>query len=62
MFEIAELGLKLDKAAFEREEPTLRTELLRLQRAIAQANIPVVILIHGLDGSGRGTVDRKSVV
>ena len=56
MFEIAELGLKLDKAAFEREEPTLRTELLRLQGAIAQANIPVVILIHGLDGSGRGTV------
>ena len=56
MFEIAELGLKLKKVEFAREEPSLRTELLRLQREIARASVPVVILIHGIDGSGRGDV------
>ena len=56
MFEIAELGSKLSKADFDREEPTLRTELLRLQRGITQAKVPVLILIHGLDGAGRGDV------
>ncbi len=56
MFETAELGLKVDKEEFEQEEPGLRTQLLRLQREIARTKTPVLILIHGVDGSGRGAV------
>jgi polyphosphate:AMP phosphotransferase len=56
MFETAELGRELDKQAYESQVPALRTELLRLQRAVAAAARPVYLLIHGVDGSGRGDV------
>jgi polyphosphate:AMP phosphotransferase len=56
VFETAELGSKLSKAEFAQQEPALRTELLRLQREITKAKVPVLILIHGLDGAGRGDV------
>ncbi|MBN1607745.1 MAG: polyphosphate:AMP phosphotransferase [Polyangiaceae bacterium] len=56
MFETAELGRELDKQAYESQVAALRTELLRLQRAVATAARPVYLLIHGVDGSGRGDV------
>jgi AMP-polyphosphate phosphotransferase len=56
MFETAELGRELDKQAYEAQVPELRTELLRLQREVQAAARPVYLLIHGVDGSGRGDV------
>lgn len=55
MFESAELGHKIDKATYEIEVPKLREALLEAQMDLArQARFPVIILIGGLDGAGRG--------
>ncbi len=56
MFETAELDLKLSKSEFARQEPETRTELLQLQRDLNRLRIPAIVLIHGMDGSGRGDV------
>lgn len=55
MFESAELGHKIDKATYEAEVPKLREALLDAQMELAkQAKFPVIILIGGVDGAGRG--------
>ena len=55
MFESAELGHKIDKATYETEVPKLREALLDAQFELAQkAKFPVIILIGGVDGAGRG--------
>lgn len=55
MFESAELGQRIDKETFEREEPRLREALLNAQYDLSQANrFPVVIVIGGVDGAGKG--------
>jgi polyphosphate:AMP phosphotransferase len=55
MFESAELGHKIDKRTYAREEPRLRAALLDAQFELAQAGkSPVLILIGGVDGAGKG--------
>ncbi len=55
MFESAELGHKIDKATYEKEVPKLREALLMAQIDLAKVSkFPVIILIGGLDGAGRG--------
>ncbi len=55
MFESAELGHKIDKATFKKEVPKLRADLLDVQYdLIEKREFPVVILISGVDGSGKG--------
>jgi polyphosphate:AMP phosphotransferase len=55
MFESAELGHKIDKATYDMEEPKLRVALLEAQIHLAKSSkFPVIILIGGLDGAGRG--------
>lgn len=55
MFESAELGHKIDKAVYDKEVPMLREALLEAQLDLAKtAKFPVVILIGGVDGAGRG--------
>jgi len=55
MFESAELGHKIDKESFKQEVPKLRAELLDVQYDVLQKKeFPVVILISGVDGSGKG--------
>ena len=55
MFESAELGHKIDKATFKKEVPKLRAELLDVQYdLIEKREFPVVILVSGVDGSGKG--------
>ncbi|MDH4234702.1 MAG: polyphosphate:AMP phosphotransferase, partial [Gallionella sp.] len=55
MFESAELGHKIDKATYDAEVPRLREALLEAQLALAKlAKFPVIILIGGVDGAGRG--------
>jgi polyphosphate:AMP phosphotransferase len=55
MFESAELGHKIDKATYEAEVPKLREALLDAQMELAkQSKFPVIILIGGVDGAGRG--------
>ena len=55
MFESAELGHKIDKETFKQEVPKLRAALLDVQDDLLQKKeFPVVILISGVDGSGKG--------
>ncbi|MFZ5502685.1 MAG: polyphosphate:AMP phosphotransferase [Pseudomonadota bacterium] len=55
MFESAELGHKIDKATYDKEVPVLREALLDAQFELAQqAKFPVIILIGGVDGAGKG--------
>src|SRR5450759_1734277 len=55
MFESAELGHKIDKRTYDREEPGLRAALLDAQFEVAQAGkFPVLMLIGGVDGAGKG--------
>lgn len=56
MFEVAELGHKLKKKEYEEQIPELRTNLLLLQEALRKANFPVLVLVSGVDGAGKGEV------
>jgi polyphosphate:AMP phosphotransferase len=55
MFESAELGHKIDKETYKKEVPLLREALLDAQLELLQAaRFPVIILISGVDGAGKG--------
>lgn len=54
MFEVAELGHKLSKQEYEERVPQLRTQLLEVQEALKAADFPVIVLVSGVDGAGKG--------
>lgn len=55
MFESAQIGHKLTKSAYHREEPKLRAALLEAQyELLAKAEFPVIVVIGGVDGAGKG--------
>jgi len=55
MFESAELGHSLDKATYDSELPRLREALLEAQyELVKQARFPVVLVIGGVEGAGKG--------
>ncbi len=55
MFESAELGHKIDKATFKKEVPALRAALQDAQYDLKEnGKIPVVVLVSGQDGAGKG--------
>lgn len=55
VFESAELGHAIDKATYEAELPKLRQALLEAQYRLLDAKrFPVVVLINGVDGAGKG--------
>ncbi|TCD21459.1 polyphosphate:AMP phosphotransferase [Pseudomonas sp. IC_126] len=55
MFESAEIGHTIDKVTYDAEEPALRQALLDAQyRLREQARFPLLILINGIEGAGKG--------
>ena len=55
MFESAELGHAINKATYKKEVPLLREALLAAQYdLLKKAEFPVLILISGVDGAGKG--------
>ncbi len=56
MFEACELGRTVSRKEYDAEEPELKTRLLELQRALTAQNIPVVIIVAGVEGAGKGEV------
>ena len=56
MFDVVEQGRQLSKAEYKQQEEHFRTELLKLQRDLADANIATLIMICGVEGSGKGDV------
>jgi len=59
MFETAELGREVSKADFEAQEPQLRSQMLSLQRRLRDMNVPVLIVISGVEGAGKGGVVNR---
>ena len=56
MFESAELGRSVTKKEFKEAEDELRTALLAAQWAIRAAEIPVIVIVSGVEGAGKGSV------
>src|SRR5512136_574932 len=56
MFETAELGRKVSREEYGKEEPKLRLALLQAQEKLKAAKFPVLVLISGADGAGKGEV------
>ncbi|KAA0251935.1 MAG: polyphosphate:AMP phosphotransferase [Acidobacteria bacterium] len=55
MFESAELGHSVDKKTWDKEVPKLREALLAAQYdVLTRKEFPVVVLVGGVDGAGRG--------
>ncbi len=54
MFEVAEVGNRISKAEFKEKVPALRIGLLQAQQALSKSDFPVLILISGVDGAGKG--------
>jgi AMP-polyphosphate phosphotransferase len=55
MFETAELGHRITKAVFDRAVPKLRSDLLDTQYRLKEdGTFPVIVLISGVRGAGKG--------
>ncbi|MES2480792.1 MAG: polyphosphate:AMP phosphotransferase [Pseudomonadota bacterium] len=55
MFESAEIGHSLSRKDYRQREPTLRKALLDAQyKLLASGRGPVIILVNGVDGAGKG--------
>ena len=55
MFESAEIGHKIDKDAYREAVPGLRAALLDAQFELKEhGKIPVIVLVSGQDGAGKG--------
>ncbi len=56
MFEAAELGRRVSKKKFQALEPELHTKLLEAQRSLSKAEVPVIVIVSGVEGAGKGDV------
>jgi polyphosphate:AMP phosphotransferase len=55
MFESAELGHTVDDAHYDKEVDKLRAELLDVQYQLLEKKaFPVIVLVNGVDGAGKG--------
>ena len=55
MFESAELGQRISKKDFRLQEPVLRQALLHAQYDLLNsAKVPVIVLVNGVHGAGKG--------
>jgi polyphosphate:AMP phosphotransferase len=55
MFESAELGHRITDRDYKRDEPKLREALLKAQyELLSKKSFPVIIVIGGVDGAGKG--------
>ena len=59
MFDTAKIGRSLSKAAYNAEVSDLRTQLLEAQIALREHNIPVYLIIAGIEAAGKGQVVNK---
>ena len=56
MFEAAELGRTVSKAVYNKKDPELRTALLDAQFKLRELPFPVIIIVSGVEGAGKGEV------
>lgn len=59
MFEAAELGQTIPKAEYDAELPKLRSALLEAHFALKDTKAPVIVIVSGADGAGKGEVVHR---
>ncbi len=59
MFEIAELGVSMDKAEFEGKSRELQTCLQKVQQQLRNSRKSVIIIVSGVEGAGKGGVVNR---
>ena len=59
MFETLELGRKVKKKDFESAEFRLRHQLLKAQFELVERPWPVIVIVSGVEGAGKGTVVHR---
>lgn len=59
MFEAAEVGARISNSQYEHELPEIRLGLIRAQYAIAKEAVPVIVIISGVDGAGKGELVHR---
>ena len=61
LFAAVETGERLERKEYKRREKRLRTRLLAAQRKARARDLPVLVIIAGVEGAGKGrVVDRLS--
>ena len=59
MFESIELGHKLTKGQYDAELPKLRSQLLQAHFDLRGRDFPVIVIISGADGAGKGAAVHR---
>ncbi len=59
MFTNLEVGKHLAKTEFEERELKLRSQLQQAQRRAIEHDVPIIIIVAGPEGAGKGTVVHK---
>jgi polyphosphate kinase 2 (PPK2 family) len=59
MFESTKVGRSVSKGDFKEQQELLRTELLSAQRDLKDSNVPVIVLISGVEAAGKGEVVNR---
>ena len=59
MFEAAELGRTISKEDYEAQLPKLRAGLVNAQFRLRSSQLPVIIIVTGADGAGKGDVVHR---
>jgi polyphosphate:AMP phosphotransferase len=59
MFESAQLPHALSREELDAQLPALRLELLEVQQQLARADFPVIIVIAGAEGAGKGDTANR---
>jgi len=59
VFEVAELGNKVDKATWKEASDALRLELLDLQQRTRGTSSPVLLVFAGVDGAGKSETTNR---
>jgi len=59
MFQVFESGSKISKEDYKKRLPELRAELLKTQFALQEQGVPLLIIIAGVEGAGKGEVINR---
>lgn len=59
MFEATKVGRSVGKEEFKAQRDELRTELLEAQRKLRESDIPVIVIVSGVEAAGKGEVVNR---
>jgi polyphosphate kinase 2 (PPK2 family) len=59
MFEATKVGRTVSKQEFKEQRDEMRTQLLEVQRQLRETNIPVVVIVSGVEAAGKGEVVNR---